>query len=180
MKDSENPFAKAQREEKEAKQRLESRKRRKSPSPPQDDSTADKAKAVAEMISARLKANAPKTAEELEAERALEREAEARRVEEEARARKERIESGRKKVVEEVVEEKKASWTLGENAEGADAEGVDEDDDDVLAEFTEVSQSTGRRRDHVVDQRKCRSVEAEAVPEQVFRCERFFTCHYDV
>ena len=108
MKDSENPFAKAQREEKEAKQRLESRKRRKSPSPPQDDSTADKAKAVAEMISARLKANAPKTAEELEAERALEREAEARRVEEEARARKERIESGRKKVVEEVVEEKKA------------------------------------------------------------------------
>ena len=100
MKDSENPFAKAQREEKEAKQRLESRKRRKSPSPPQDDSTADKAKAVAEMISARLKANAPKTAEELEAERALEREAEARRVEEEARARKERIESGRKKVVE--------------------------------------------------------------------------------
>ena len=142
MKDSENPFAKAQREEKEAKQRLESRKRRKSPSPPQDDSTADKAKAVAEMISARLKANAPKTAEELEAERALEREAEARRVEEEARARKERIESGRKKVVEEVVEEKKASWTLGENEEGADAEGVDEDDDDVLAEFTEVSQST--------------------------------------
>ena len=107
MKDSENPFAKAQREEKEAKQRLESRKRRKSPSPQQDDSTADKAKAVAEMISARLKANAPKTAEELEAERALEREAEARRVEEEARARKERIESGRKKVVEEVVEEKK-------------------------------------------------------------------------
>ena len=79
MKDSENPFAKAQREEKEAKQRLEQRKRRKSPSPPQDDSTADKAKAVAEMISARLKANAPKTAEELEAERALEREAEARR-----------------------------------------------------------------------------------------------------
>ena len=42
-------------------------------------------------------------------------------MEEEARARKERIESGRKKVVEEVVEEKKASWTLGENAEGADA-----------------------------------------------------------
>ena len=72
MKDSENPFPKAQREEKEAKQRLEQRKRRKSPSPPQDDSTADKAKAVAEMISARLKANAPKTAEELEAERALE------------------------------------------------------------------------------------------------------------
>ena len=31
---------------------------------------------MAEMISARLKANAPKTAEELEAERALEREAE--------------------------------------------------------------------------------------------------------
>ena len=49
MKDSENPFAKAQREEKEAKQRLEQRKRRKSPSPPQDDSTADKAKAVAEL-----------------------------------------------------------------------------------------------------------------------------------
>ena len=71
MKDSENPFAKAQREEKEAKQRLESRKRRKSPSPPQDDSTADKAKAVAEMISARLKANAPKTAEELEADREI-------------------------------------------------------------------------------------------------------------
>ena len=141
MKDSENPFAKAQREEKEAKQRLEQRKRRKSPSPPQDDSTADKAKAVAEMISARLKANAPKTAEELEAERALEREAEARRVEEEARARKERIESGRKKVVEEVVEEKKASWTLGENEESNLAVD-DDDDDDILNEFTDVSQST--------------------------------------
>ena len=73
MKDSENPFAKAQREEKEAKQRLEQRKRRRVPLASQDDSTADKAKAVAEMISARLKANAPKTAEELEAERALER-----------------------------------------------------------------------------------------------------------
>ena len=44
--------------------------------------------------------------------------------------------------MDDVGEESKASWTLGENAEGADAEGVDEDDDDRLNEFTDVSQST--------------------------------------
>ena len=43
--------------------------------------------------------------------------------------------------MEEVVEEKKASWTLGENEESNLAVD-DDDDDDILNEFTDVSQST--------------------------------------